>query len=531
MRLIGVELTLPLLGKELIEQAGRRRTYMMRTLYASMLFMLSMMRFNLNFDGIGATADLGQGAPLFRDLVSIQLLGIFVFMPAMTCGVLTQEKERDSLGLLLITKLSPAVILLEKLLGRLIPMLTFLLLSLPLMAFAYSLGGVDFGELIGAAAILMASSVFVACLTLMCSAYCSTTVSAFFASYMVGVFAAFPLMSVTALIMSQARRTVTFNWLWFLVPAGLLFFGAMFFLVLARAFIVQRALIPPRNVLLEFFRGLDKFFTNLNEATTGGVILIRDKTKLPGDEPIAWRETHKKSLGTARYLIRVLVAIETPLAFILAIGLSFTMYEVRNLTNPLHAIVWGVATLLICAKATSLISGEKLHQTMDVLASTPLSGSRIFREEFRGVQRLFLVLLIPFATVLIVDIWWDRLLLTNEGWTRILGYVLSVGVYLPLLAWISFWIGLKLRSQMRAIFTSLLFAFSWLVLLPMLDGFTGWIQLRQHPYLCPTTLIQMNQYEQISFTTLLINFCVVGAMLYGIRTYCLQRADRLIGRM
>ena len=41
------------------------------------------------------------------------------------------------------TRLGPFTILFEKLLSRLVPMFTFLLLSLPLMAFAYSLGGVS----------------------------------------------------------------------------------------------------------------------------------------------------------------------------------------------------------------------------------------------------------------------------------------------------------------------------------------------------------------------------------------------------
>ncbi|MBM82183.1 MAG: hypothetical protein CMJ78_16575 [Planctomycetaceae bacterium] len=518
---------LPLLGKELIEQAGRRRTYLSRTFYATLLFILSIIRFQDVLTGTElATAQLGHGRRLFDELVWLQMLGIYLFMPAMTCGAITQEKERDSLGLLLITRLTPGSILFEKLLGRLVPMMTFLLLSLPLMAFSYSLGGVGFGQLIGTALILMASCIYVSTLTLMCSAYCSTTVSAFFASYMVGLVSMFPLGVVFAI--SQAVSGVT-EFLIYLAPSVVLVFASMMYLAIARAVIVQRALVPPRNVLLEFFRGLDKFFANLNEATTGGIVLIQDADKLPGDEPIAWRETQKKSLGTARYLIRVLVSIQTPLLFVLALGLSMTTYQVTNLTTPLIVIVWIVATLLVCAKSTSLISGERLHQTLDVLSTTPLTGREIFLQEFQGVRRLFLVLLVPFATLLFVEIWWDRLW-QFHGWIRVLSFVFSVVIYLPLAAWISFWVGLKLKSQMRAILVSLLIVFGWSLLPLSLNEFLGIWPMREVALFCPSAFILVNQDRAMSGGLMLSNIAIYAGALVLIRSYCLINADRMIGR-
>ncbi|MFN9037956.1 MAG: hypothetical protein ACK5YO_16755, partial [Planctomyces sp.] len=53
------------------------------------------------------------------------------------------EKERKTLGLLFVTRLSPLVIVLEKPGSRLLPMLTLLLITFPMLAFAYSLGGLD----------------------------------------------------------------------------------------------------------------------------------------------------------------------------------------------------------------------------------------------------------------------------------------------------------------------------------------------------------------------------------------------------
>src|SRR5579859_7819642 len=92
-------LGLPLLGKELIEQAARKRTYGVRVLYASLLFLSAYLLFyeTLRIGTASPLAVLGRGRAMFTTLVALQFSGIYFFMPAMTCSVLTQEKERASL--------------------------------------------------------------------------------------------------------------------------------------------------------------------------------------------------------------------------------------------------------------------------------------------------------------------------------------------------------------------------------------------------------------------------------------------------
>ena len=141
---------LPLLAKELLEQAARKRTYIVRVVYAALLFFAASLFFyeTLKVGTASPLAVLGRGKDLFAILVGLQFAGIYSFMPAMTCAVLTHEKERASLQLLFLTRLGPWTILFEKLTSRLIPMFGFLLLSLPLLAFAYTLGG-DFTRVPG----------------------------------------------------------------------------------------------------------------------------------------------------------------------------------------------------------------------------------------------------------------------------------------------------------------------------------------------------------------------------------------------
>ena len=49
---------------------------------------------------------------------------------------------------------------------------------------------------------------------------------------------------------------------------------------------------------------------------TGGIVLVKDKVSSPRMRPVAWRETDRRSLGTFRYLFRVLVALELPVIVI-----------------------------------------------------------------------------------------------------------------------------------------------------------------------------------------------------------------------
>src|SRR4030095_6646511 len=113
-------------------------------------------------------------------------LCIAAFVPAMLCGVITHEKERDSLVLLLITRMRPWQIVIQKYLGGLIPALTILLLAMPLVAVAYAYGGVTARDLVAALVILVLAIFQVGAIALWASCRFRTTVAAFLATYFVG---------------------------------------------------------------------------------------------------------------------------------------------------------------------------------------------------------------------------------------------------------------------------------------------------------------------------------------------------------
>jgi ABC-type transport system involved in multi-copper enzyme maturation permease subunit len=543
---------LPLLVKELNEQASRPRTYVIRFLYATTLFVAACALFYGNFQGSGeaSVGTMGRGRFMFERLVTCQFWSIYLFLPAISCGALTVEKERNTLGLLLITSLRPWQIILQKILGRVIPMLTFVLLSFPLMAVAYSFGGVTEDALWSGTYLLVLTCVQVGALAIACSAYFPTTVEAFVANYVLFIllFSMFPAAWGPHLFEQASEvpfATTVASSLLLVIVSGV-------FLIAGWLSVEARAFVPPKNALLGLFKRLDALFNDMNRVT-GGIVLVRDGDPLPREEPIAWRETAKKSLGTFRYLFRVLVVIEVPLLFICAsLRLSGPGgADLRPVSMSLY-FLWFLAIVMIVVHGGSLISSERSRQTLDVLLTTPMSGRELLRQKLHGVWRLFRVLSVPFLTIFLFETWWNQA--ATYRWAYLPLELLALAIYLPLIAWIALAVGLRVRSQIKAVLTALALIGGWL-LVPALFQ-TAWTDLlgvrsqaglRYILLLNPSVLIP--GFESLgelvmappgskhpgppapAWPAFAANLLLHGWVLYTLRRRCLGHADRLLGRL
>ena len=131
---------------------------------------------------------LGAGGRLFTEMMAFLFFGVYLVVPLSSFALITSEKERNSLQLLLITRLGPWTIVLEKLLSQMVPAWLFLLTSLPILSVAYSMGGVSGPMLSSAVWVLSLTALHCACVALMCSAWARTSVQAFMLTIGVGLF-------------------------------------------------------------------------------------------------------------------------------------------------------------------------------------------------------------------------------------------------------------------------------------------------------------------------------------------------------
>ena len=433
----------PLLTKELTEQAMRPRTYIVRFVYTSLLFGIGL------FLLLNTSGAVESGREIFFAIVSFQHIAMLALIPAVLAGSLAAEKEKESLCLLLLTTMSPWSILWQKLFSRLIPILTFLTLSFPLLSAAYCYGGIQNEDLLRAIVCLPLAALQLGAITLMASAFCRTTVEAFIWTYVIiGLGTIFP--DPLALLSVSERRAST----QIVLDPNLQLSMTLVFalasvviaLILARICLVKRAFVPQSNILLQIFRQIDAFYNEIN-VVTGGVILVKDGGQFPDMQPIAWRETAKKSLGTFRYLFRVLVMLEVPIIFATQ-GSAIGMSNSNSTMIYLAYLVWLIAVPMLALHAASVVSSERSQQTMDLLLISPLSGDTILREKLAGVGRARNVLMIPLITTFIFQHWYRTY---GTDLSYMLMSLAEMAVFFWFVVWIGMWFGLKTRSQLRAV--------------------------------------------------------------------------------
>lgn len=473
---------------------------------------------------------------MFNQIVRLQLGAILLVLPATSAGAFAGEKERESLSLLLLTTIPRDMIVLQKMLSRVIPMLAFVILSFPLMATAYSFGGVMTTQLALTLAYLVLLTIHVGTVSIMCSTYCRTTVEAYVATYMCLLGSSVFLAPMFQLI-SESDDLISS--LVMIVMAFSPFIGGAF--LLSCAFLYDRAFIPPKNFLLAAFRQVDAFFNDMNKVT-GGVVLVKDGSPFPDMDPISWRETAKRSLGTFRYLFRILVFIELPI-LVVSQAVRIDMVRSRSSMSVLLYVLWVISLVLTAIHSASVVSTERSRQTLDVLLVTPITGREILSRKLSGVRRLFWTLMVPFTTMFLFQHWF-------HGAGRDVRYLIlcygSVFSGLTLVMWGGMVIGLKSRSQMRAIMTLL----GILVLVTLSGPIVNYILnllesesgvLRMLTLLSPGSWVQ--SLEQQFYTPgesdlMWMRFWSLGSVvgLYAaaalsLRWWILASADTLLGRV
>jgi ABC-type transport system involved in multi-copper enzyme maturation permease subunit len=535
MKLPFKTMRLPILAKDLLERASRKRTYVIRFVYGLVLFVCACTLFYGNI-GVSAEAGqaLGRGADHFAWLMSIQLAVLYALVPIIAAGAVAGEKQQDTLALLLITTLTPREIILQKFAARTASILSFVCLSFPLLAITYTFGGVTPTELVSGMFGLIFSCVQLGALAILCSAYFRTTAQALAVTYVVFLILHF------------------FSSATFLAPPGVvgIIFDAITAYVclsMAAGVLVDRAFLQSRNYLLEFFRALDRFFEQLN-VVTGGVVLVRDGGFLPKRAPIRWRETRKKSLGTFRYLFRVLVALEFPILFCIQ-WIRFSP-ATANAEGGLVALLdglWIASAALVALHAASLISEERSHQTLSVLMSTPLPSKRILSEKLSGVRRLTAILMVPFATIILFEKWWY----SHSSWDYVVLSAMTVVTYLTVIRWMALAISLRFPNQVTAIVCAVAIIGLWAGGLALAGPLMNYLNIEQGPLaralaaLSPVDMILAIQNSAMngisgggplspwiaSRVATVAHFCFYAAVAIALQWWCRHSADRYLGRI
>jgi ABC-type transport system involved in multi-copper enzyme maturation permease subunit len=151
----------PIFVREWLTVPRRTRHYAVRTAYLGFLWVLGLTVWQVFVGWSQATtlADNARfGLRLFKLISEVQLAFILFFAALSAASAITQEKDRRTFILLLMTDLRSYEIVLGKLLGSLLQIVLLLVGMVPVLVLVILLGGVGAGQVFQAALVLAATA-------------------------------------------------------------------------------------------------------------------------------------------------------------------------------------------------------------------------------------------------------------------------------------------------------------------------------------------------------------------------------------
>lgn len=152
----------PIFMRELVTVPRRVGHYSGRAALIGLLTILGITTWQATI-GFARDATLGEAAAfgllLFQIVAFVQLLLTLFFATTSAAGAVSQEKDRRTFILLLLTDMRDYEIVLGKMLGALLPITIQLLVSAPVLAMLLLLGGIDPEQVLQAVLVLAASAV------------------------------------------------------------------------------------------------------------------------------------------------------------------------------------------------------------------------------------------------------------------------------------------------------------------------------------------------------------------------------------
>jgi ABC-type transport system involved in multi-copper enzyme maturation permease subunit len=414
---------------ELSSTARRARTFGLRAFYGVALFFFFGLRYqgyaSRSLSGVASIhAQSAFARTTFAWFLLLQGLVFVLLAPLVFAGNVPDEAGRGTLPLLLASRLSSGEILLGKLSARMLHVLTYLMLGVPVICLMSLFGGVDPGLVARAAVGMVSTAFFLAALSLLISVHARSAREAMIAALMVTLawlIAPFTIHHVPA---SRpwllAIKTVN-EWIYATSPLSLIDLARIALLVNGGPMILTRPVVTMTGMQvvsgLAFFAlaayRLRPAFRARQDAPRLRGRLLRARARPPcRDDPMLWKECHGGGRDGATRLLLVLgfaIGAILPLLDIFSFQETYRnaleeLYEFGYDLGPpanhgqyrialnwyltAFATTFSVPFLLVVAVASaSSIAGERERGTWTSLVTTTLGPWEILRAKMLGAIR------------------------------------------------------------------------------------------------------------------------------------------------
>jgi ABC-type transport system involved in multi-copper enzyme maturation permease subunit len=331
---------------------------------------------------------------------------------------------------MLLTDLSDAEIVLGKLAARLVPVLTLIACTLPVMELLTLIGGLEPVAVLGTFVVTVGVAVLGCSLAMVFSLWLGKTHVALLATY--GVCCLWLVVAPIADLLgpspSPLRKTNPFylalapylwsdsarwtDYLWFLGTTCSI-----------SALLIALAVLQLRPVCT---RERGKRQTSAKAAPTGiyGRVLARSLPWLTPSldrNPVLWHEWHRGRLSRIGLVVTVLCVTLASLSSVLAI-----LSDSKVAAAVASGLLVAICLLYLSVTSATSLAEERARGSLDILLTTPLSARQIVLGKWLGTFRIVpLLAILPWLVIAVISYihdersWWMHLL--------IIGYMLSSG--------------------------------------------------------------------------------------------------------
>ncbi|MCP3934364.1 MAG: ABC transporter permease, partial [Actinomycetia bacterium] len=163
----------PVLVREMRQRMLSRRGAFAITVWLLLLtaiFALAYQGHSQDDFGFNALSAARIGREIFEWVLTGMIFIVMFLVPATTSGAIAGERERQTLVPLQVTLMSPLNIVLSKIAAAVVFTLLLIVLSAPLLALTYLIGGVTVGDLLKGIAMVELTAVMLGAVGVACSA-------------------------------------------------------------------------------------------------------------------------------------------------------------------------------------------------------------------------------------------------------------------------------------------------------------------------------------------------------------------------
>lgn len=416
----------PVFHIELLTTARRARYYFMRAFYAIILLYIVWQNYASAFHWYGNRSDqvsiqrISQFAlTTFASLLIAQVIAVLVLTPTLTAGVIADEKQRKTLHYLLASRLSSAEIVLGKLLARLLHLIVFMTLVVPIISLMTLFGGIDPGAIGIAYVGLLSTTFFVAALGILVSTAARRVRDAIVTSYLLlAAILVIPLLFELVQFQSRPiydaieplnRMLLRLNPFMALVDVGRSGIGTAGYsyepLVTMVALHVGLGLAMTAVAVWRLRPIFRNQSDKVRKVTAGGRGRLRLFARPAcGDDPMLWKEMHlQRGSALVRWSARLLYVVGLVFMGYWLVYLAVPAFKEllqdsysglsggRNKREDFNGflrftvtflyVIWGLG---VAAAAGAGVTSEKEEDTWTSLTTTSLTGGEILGAKMIG---------------------------------------------------------------------------------------------------------------------------------------------------